>query len=99
MPTISIDRSYLSEKEARTGVQSYLIIYVFTKPIICNFHWILLDTRLRITCMYTRVAQELHEFHVCTRYLVGELYCNYMYATRANLELKQYNLLAKPGYR
>ena len=62
-PTISINRSHLSEKDACTRVQSYPIVYVFTNPTFCDFHWILLDTRLRVTLRVhesrTRVAREL----------------------------------------
>ena len=64
MHTISINQSYLSEKDTHTRVQSYPIVYVFTNPTICDFHWILLDTRLRVTlCVHesrTQVARELH---------------------------------------
>ena len=57
-PTISIDRLHLSEKDARTRVQSYPIVYVFTNPTICDFHWILLDTRLRVTlCVHESRAR------------------------------------------
>ena len=77
-PTILIDRSHLSEKDTRTRVQSYPIVYVFTSPIICDFHWILLDTRLRVTLRVhesrTSCSRVAREFHACTRYLVGELY-------------------------
>ena len=63
MPTISIDRSHLSEKDARTRVQRYPIVYVFTNPTICDFHWILLDTQLQVTLRAhksrSRVAREL----------------------------------------
>ena len=63
-PTISIDRSHLSEKGAHPRVQSYPIVYVFINPTICEFHWILLDTRLRVTLRVhesrARVARELH---------------------------------------
>ena len=75
MPTISMDRSHLFEKDARTRVQSYPIVYVFTNPTICGFHWILLDTRLRVTlCAHESRARVAREFQAGTRYLVGELY-------------------------
>ena len=75
--TISIDRSHLSKKDARTQVQSYPIVYVFTNPTICDLHWILLDTRLRVTLrVHKSRARVAREFHAGTRYLVDDLYRN-----------------------
>ena len=62
-------------------MQSCPIVYIFTKPTICDFHWFLLDTRLRVTLrvheLRASCSRVAREFHACTRYLVGELYRKY----------------------
>ena len=96
MPTISIDQSHLSERDAHTRVQSYPIVYVFTKPIICDFQLDRCSTASNFACTrelhasYSRVACE---FHACTHYLVGELY-----RTVLNTHLSWLYLLAMINY-